>query len=164
MKRREFVNCVGLGLLATSLPVAIAACSPSETAETETPEDAASTDTAEAPPESATEVDSSVREDGFAALGTVEELDSEGFLASKTFVAGPVIVVRDPIDAEAVVALSSMCTHQGCTVAWAETEFACPCHGSKFSADGSVTNGPATEPLAIYEAKIDGDLVLVKAA
>ncbi|MFO0173750.1 MAG: cytochrome B6, partial [Aphanizomenon sp.] len=28
MKRRDFINWVGLGCLASSLPVAIAACSP----------------------------------------------------------------------------------------------------------------------------------------
>ncbi|MFM5891932.1 MAG: cytochrome B6, partial [Dolichospermum sp.] len=31
MKRRDFINWVGLGFLASSLPVAIAACSPETT-------------------------------------------------------------------------------------------------------------------------------------
>ena len=157
MKRREFMNWVGLGAIATSLPVAIAACTPQTTTE----EPAADADPADAP---AAKVDSSIREDGFAALGTVADLDSAGFLAKTAFVAGPVIVIRDPANAEAVIALNSMCTHQGCSVEWNESEFACPCHGSKFNTDGTVANGPATEPLGSYEATIDGDLVLVKAA
>jgi cytochrome b6-f complex iron-sulfur subunit len=156
MKRREFVNFVGLSCIATSLPVAIAACSPSKTEE-----DTAAAPATEAPATWA--VDSSVRPDGFAVLGTVADLDSAGFLASTTFIAGPVIVVRDPANASSVVALDSTCTHKGCPVAWTNTEFVCNCHGSKFSATGSVTNGPATEPLKPYEAKIDGDSVLVKA-
>ena len=50
----------------------------------------------------------------------------------------------------------------GCHNAWAGTEFACPCHGSKYDASGAVTNGPGTESLGTYEAKIEGDLVLIK--
>ncbi len=157
MKRRDFLNFVGLGLVATSLPVALAACGSSETAEA--PAVDADLDTAPA----AEEVDSSIRDDGFAALGTVAELDAEGSLSSKSFIAGPVVAIRDPANAEGVIALDSMCTHQGCSVAWAEGEFACPCHGSKFSADGAVIEGPATEALGTYEAKVEGDLVLIKA-
>jgi cytochrome b6-f complex iron-sulfur subunit len=48
-------------------------------------------------------------------------------------------------------------------VEWKDTEFACPCHGSTFNPDGTVANGPATDPLSPYEAKIEGDLVLIKA-
>ncbi|MEM9088237.1 MAG: Rieske (2Fe-2S) protein [Cyanobacteria bacterium P01_F01_bin.53] len=156
MKRREFFNWVGLGFLATSLPVAIAACNPATT-------ESADTASADTPEEAAVEIDTSVRDDGFAAVGTVAELDSEGFLADKNFVAGPVIIIRDPADAAGIVALSSTCNHQGCNVNWKETEFVCPCHGSKFGADGSLENGPATAPLEPLEAVIDGDLVLVKA-
>ncbi|MEL6937836.1 MAG: Rieske (2Fe-2S) protein [Cyanobacteria bacterium J06598_1] len=163
MKRRAFMNWVGVSFMATSLPVAIAACSPAaDTAEA----DPCAADPCAADPcaAAAEEVDSSVRDDGFAALGTVSELDSAGFLASKTFVAGSVIVIRDPANADGIIALDSLCPHQGCHVAWADTEFACPCHGSKFSADGEVTDGPASEALGAYEAKVEDDLVLIKAA
>lgn len=156
MKRREFTNFVGLGFLATSLPVAIAACSPAET----TNEVASEPDATPAINEA---VDSGLREDGFTALGNVSDLDSAGYLASKSFVAGPVIVVRDPAEAGNIIALNSTCTHQGCSVAWEGGEFACPCHGSKFTAEGEVTEGPANEPLESYEAKVEGDLVLIKA-
>ncbi|MEM9162817.1 MAG: ubiquinol-cytochrome c reductase iron-sulfur subunit [Cyanobacteria bacterium P01_F01_bin.4] len=154
MKRREFMNWVGAGFMASSLPVAIAACTPKETAEV--PE-------VEAPAEAPPKLDTSIREDGFAALGTVADLDTEGFLAKKGFIAGAVIVIRDPANAEGVLALNSMCTHQGCFVELKDDLLACPCHGSKFNQDGTVANGPATEPLGSYEAKVDGDLVLVKA-
>ena len=155
MNRREFGNLFGLGLLATSLPVAIAACTPKDTV-SDAPADAP----AAAPAE---KIDSKPREDGFAALGTVADLDTNGYLSKKAFIAGPVIVIRDPANADDLIALNSMCTHQGCGVEWKDDAFACPCHGSKFGTDGSVSAGPATEPLDPYEVMIDGDLVLVKA-
>jgi|SRR5690625_2835431 len=45
--------------------------------------------------------------------------------------------------------VSAVCTHAGGIVLWNETDsqWACPCHGSKFSADGSVLRGPAETPL-----------------
>lgn len=156
MKRRDFLNFVGLGLVATSLPVAIAACSPTETGETEGAE-AADASMTDAPASEA-----AARADGFAEIGTVAELDEAGFLANESFMDEKVVVVRDPVDATAVVAMSSVCTHKGCVVGWQGAEFVCPCHQSKFSAEGAALKGPATEPLAKYEAMVEGGVVLVK--
>jgi glycine/D-amino acid oxidase-like deaminating enzyme/nitrite reductase/ring-hydroxylating ferredoxin subunit len=64
-----------------------------------------------------------------------------------------VAVARDT--AGALHALSPVCTHLGCDVAWnsAETSWDCPCHGSRFSIEGDVLNGPAVQPLAKVELK-----------
>jgi Rieske Fe-S protein len=44
---------------------------------------------------------------------------------------------------------SALCTHLGCHIGWNSTEqcWDCPCHGSHFAPDGTVTNGPAVHSL-----------------
>ena len=44
-------------------------------------------------------------------------------------------------------ALSLVCTHLGCTVEQADGGFKCPCHGSRYDADGNLERGPARLPL-----------------
>lgn len=57
------------------------------------------------------------------------------------------------------IALSAVCTHLGCVVAWQEQarEFQCPCHGGRFSIEGLVLGGPPPKPLESLVVVIDGD-------
>ncbi|MEU5591306.1 Rieske (2Fe-2S) protein [Streptomyces sp. NPDC020298] len=68
------------------------------------------------------------------------------------------VVVTQPA-AGTYKAFSSKCTHAGCAVgSVANGVIVCPCHNSHFSAaDGSVKQGPATQPLAAANITVSGD-------
>lgn len=72
------------------------------------------------------------------------------------------IVVVQPDEGE-FKAFTAVCTHQGCIVdSVADGEILCPCHGSRYSAaDGSVLQGPATQPLAEEQVTVDGEAIVI---
>jgi len=62
--------------------------------------------------------------------------------------ASKLAVYRD--EAGTVHKRSAVCPHLGCVVSWNSTErtWDCPCHGSRFSAEGKVYQGPANSDLS----------------
>ena len=50
-------------------------------------------------------------------------------------------------------AYSAICPHLGCVLQWngEEKSFDCPCHGSRFTCEGKVINGPASTDLKSIE-------------
>jgi cytochrome b6-f complex iron-sulfur subunit len=65
-----------------------------------------------------------------------------------------------------IYALSTTCTHLGCTPNWLESaqKFKCPCHGSGFYISGINFEGPAPRPLERWAIAVgdDGQLVVDK--
>jgi glycine/D-amino acid oxidase-like deaminating enzyme/nitrite reductase/ring-hydroxylating ferredoxin subunit len=79
-----------------------------------------------------------------------------GWLTSHNVAPGEGAVVRDGAhtaaiynDGEQVHAVSPVCPHAGCYVAWngEERSWDCPCHGSRFTPTGKLLCGPATSDL-----------------
>jgi glycine/D-amino acid oxidase-like deaminating enzyme/nitrite reductase/ring-hydroxylating ferredoxin subunit len=62
-----------------------------------------------------------------------------------------VAVYRDEVGK--VCEMSAVCPHLDCIVHWnaAERTWDCPCHGSRFSKEGKVTNGPSNKDLSPIE-------------
>jgi menaquinol-cytochrome c reductase iron-sulfur subunit len=66
-------------------------------------------------------------------------------------------VVKEPDNK--IVAFGPQCTHLACAYHWEMDagKFMCPCHGSAFSIDGKVLEGPAPRPLDRYATKIENN-------
>ena len=65
-----------------------------------------------------------------------------------------------------IYALSTVCTHLGCTPNWLEAEqkFKCPCHGSGYYKTGVNFEGPTPRPLERYAISLadDGQILVDK--
>lgn len=61
------------------------------------------------------------------------------------------------------IALSSVCTHQACTISYLSSNntFPCPCHNSVFSSEGLVLSGPAPSPVKKYNVSREGDILTI---
>src|SRR5215468_10660424 len=68
--------------------------------------------------------------------------------------------------ASGIYALSTVCTHLGCTPNWLEAEqkFKCPCHGSGYYKTGVNFEGPTPRPLERYAITLadDGQILVDK--
>ncbi|MFB2835735.1 ubiquinol-cytochrome c reductase iron-sulfur subunit [Floridanema evergladense] len=138
MDRRTFFNWVGVGLLASSLPVSIAAL----LVNTESLAKAAS--------------------GNFRPVGKVNQLNQQGQLLA-VLGAYKVLVIPDPNKPLSLLAVNPVCTYRSCGVEWKiqQRAFVCPCHGCRFAADGKVLQGPASVALQTFKAKIEGDQIWV---
>ncbi len=118
-----------------------------------------------------------VRDGEWVAVATLADLPSGGALRFST-VAFDGYVVND---AGTIRALSSVCTHMGCTLAYRPDwkDLRCPCHGASFDLSGELANGSAgwtggrgyagdaqaypidLPPLVRPKVKVSGDRILV---
>ncbi|QWT24254.1 Rieske (2Fe-2S) protein [Subtercola sp. PAMC28395] len=141
--RRVVLTAGSVGMLGASA-LALSACAP-------TTSTGAAGGTASTPAASA----------GSGSAGEIAKLaDVPVGQAKSISFGGQDILVAQP-SAGKVVAFSSVCPHQGCAVAFASSDFACPCHGSTFDlATGNVTHGPAQKGLSVVAVKVAGDAIV----
>lgn len=143
MERREFVSVLGI-TLAAACTAGLAACSGGGGGGGETP---------------------GPGNNPRLTVNLSNELTQPGDFK----ISGGVIVIRTgagntPAD---FTALSSTCTHAGCTVAGYNktsglVECNAPCgHGSRFTTGGTVNTGPATTALTKFTITVSGNTLMV---
>lgn len=152
--RRVILTAGSVGLAGASA-FALAACAPTTTSGSGS---AAATTPATAAPSAAASSGAAAGGSSAASIAALADIPV-GTAKSVTF-DGKDLLVGQPT-AGAVVAYSSVCPHQGCAVAFAKTDFECPCHGSTFAlATGDVTHGPAATGLTTVAVKVDGGQIV----
>ena len=59
-------------------------------------------------------------------------------------------------------AVTAMCTHEACTITGFEnSNYVCPCHGSRFTTGGRVVMGPATAPLRTFSTQFTNNVLTI---
>lgn len=133
MNRRDFVSWVGLGWVATCLPVTIAACSSQKVIK------------------------------DWQKVASKAALDANKQLLQEVSSVGQVLLVQtsgtdNPIAVDPTCTHAGCPVEwKGDT-----QKFVCPCHQSEFNTDGQATRAPARKPLTVYAVKIEGDDIFVK--
>ena len=140
--RKAVLTGAGVGVAA----VALAACSGGSSSESgsASSESAGSSESAASSGSAGT---------GEALTKTADVPVGSGVIVGKTVVTQPT--------AGDFKAFSAVCTHSGCLVnKIADGTIDCPCHGSKFSLDGAVVDGPAKKPLEPITVRVQGDSIV----
>ncbi|OKH74655.1 (2Fe-2S)-binding protein [Mycobacterium sp. SWH-M1] len=140
--RKAVLTGAGVGVAA----VALAACSSGSSSESGTSSSSGSA-------ESSGSASSGSAGTGEALTKTADVPVGSGVIVGKTVVTQPT--------AGDFKAFSAVCTHSGCLVnKIADGTIDCPCHGSKFSLDGAVVDGPAKKPLEPISVRVQGDSIV----
>jgi nitrite reductase/ring-hydroxylating ferredoxin subunit len=123
LNRREVLALGAAGLVGTGVAVGVAGCSPTSSGSTS----------------------------GSGELASGTELIATSAVAvgaSVNVTSGSTLLVISQPTAGNFVALSAICTHEGCVVAPRDAQLYCACHGAKFNpTTGAVLAGPAKKPL-----------------
>lgn len=92
------------------------------------------------------------------SIGASSPLASVGSMAIVQTSLGNFLLTRT--GATTVSVLTATCTHEGCTITgFSGSNFVCPCHGSTFTASGSVVTGPANRSLQQFNAQLTDGIV-----
>jgi Rieske Fe-S protein len=97
------------------------------------------------------------------ALDTAPALASVGSAALVQAGPSSYLVARPAQDS--FIALTAVCTHEGCTVTgFQNARYVCPCHGSQYTTSGAVVMGPATQALRQFSTQFANNLLTFSAS
>ncbi|HEX8332796.1 MAG TPA: Rieske 2Fe-2S domain-containing protein [Segetibacter sp.] len=143
MDRKEFLSTFGYGLAAICAGGCLASCSKSST-------DTPGGGTGTTPP---------------AGVNFTVDLNNEIKNIGESITRNGVIVARLATGATAssFTAVQVACTHEGTAVSFSnsQTKFICPNHGSQFTTEGVVLNGPATKNLKKFNIAVASNTMTV---
>ena len=102
-------------------------------------------------------------ERGFETVATVNQIPSEGVLAVVKSDGRRLCLIRSR---GRVSAVADNCTHQDFEMSLGDVlpdgTIQCAWHGARFDVTtGEVKQGPACDPLPVFEVRVEGDNVLV---
>ena len=93
-------------------------------------------------------------------IDAASPLASVGSAASAATMLGTFLIARTAQDSFTVV--TAQCTHQACTITgFANQRYVCPCHGSQFTTNGTVVQGPAIVPLAQFANQFANNVLTI---
>jgi Rieske Fe-S protein len=143
MDRKEFLTTFGFGLAAICAGGCLASCSKSST-------DTPGGGTGTTPP---------------TGVNFTVDLNNEIKNVGESVIRNGVIVVRLATGsaASSFAAVQVACTHEGTAIAFnnTQTRFICPNHGSQFTTEGAVLNGPASRNLKKYNIAVASNTMTV---
>ena len=142
MDRKEFLSTFGMGLAAICAGGCLASCSKSST-------DTQGGGTVNPP----------------TGVNFTVDLNNEIKNVGESLIRNGVIVVRlaTGTTASSFTAVQVACTHEGTAINFnsGQTRFICPNHGSQFTTEGTVLNGPATKNLKKFTITVASNTLTV---
>ncbi len=92
---------------------------------------------------------------GKFVVGKVEEFEDGSVTTIRN---GKFFLVRQ---GDKFKALYQVCTHLGCLLRHSEEGFACPCHGSQYTQEGTLVSSPASRDMDEFVVEVVGGNVVV---
>ena len=88
---------------------------------------------------------------------------AEKYNGFETVINGQAVSIAH-VDDNCFTCVSTVCTHEGCAVAYrsSRNQWVCPCHGAIYGQDGVPVAGPTFIGLTTFPTDFDGEAIWVK--
>ncbi|MBL4643541.1 MAG: Rieske 2Fe-2S domain-containing protein [Flavobacteriaceae bacterium] len=100
-----------------------------------------------------------VKKTAFITIKNNKEIFRDFVLVKTEDMSFPICLYKTKNDT--YVASLLKCTHRGCELNVGGGIYTCPCHGSEFTVEGNVLEGPAEKKLKTFETIIDDENIYI---